>query len=444
MKKSKDALFAPLAVAALLAAAAPLPAQTPPAVVTFDSAWKIINDTHFDTTFNGVDWRRVRDELRPKAEAATTNDQLRAVLTEMLQRLKQSHFSIIPQQLAEDAPTGGAGDLGLDVRWVQNAIVVTRVDAGSPAADAGIKTGWIIRQVGEHTVDSMVARARRDPSHRSMEAVTASIAKARMSGAPGSNVELKLLDAGNRTVTRVLTRRQDAGTPLKLGNLPTFYSRFDARQLMHEGVRIGLISFNVWMTPLTVRIDSAVDRYRTTQGFIIDLRGNPGGVGFMSTGVAGHFVDTANVLGTMSSRGSRLEFRINPRRVSINGERVVPFSGPVAILTDELSGSTSEVFAGGMQTIGRVRVFGSRSMGAVLPAAMNKLPSGDVLYHAIADFVLPGGTLLEGRGVVPDEQVEVKRADLLAGRDPVLDAAQRWIAAQARAQRRTTTTENKQ
>src|SRR5688572_18292617 len=111
MKKSKDALFI-----ALLAFAAPLAAQTPPPVVTFDSAWKLIRDTHFDTTFNGVDWNRVRDELRPRAEAATTNDQLRVVLSDMLQRLKQSHFSIIPQQLAEDAPTGGSGDLGLDVR----------------------------------------------------------------------------------------------------------------------------------------------------------------------------------------------------------------------------------------------------------------------------------------------------------------------------------------
>jgi carboxyl-terminal processing protease len=81
-------------------------------------------------------------------------------------------------------------------------------------------------------------------------------------------------------------------------------------------------------------------------------------------------------------------------------------------------------------------------MGAVLPARADRLPNGDILYHAIADFKTADGTLLEGRGVVPDEQVAITRADLLAGRDPVLDAALRWIAAQART--RKTTSEMKE
>src|SRR5688500_16391728 len=121
MKKTKLAVFA------LLACAAPLSARAQtPAVVTFDSAWNIIRETHFDSTFNGVDWNRVRDELRPKAEQATNNDQLRAVLMEMVQRLKQSHFSIIPQSAAEDSPaTAGAGDLGMDVRGDENELAAT-------------------------------------------------------------------------------------------------------------------------------------------------------------------------------------------------------------------------------------------------------------------------------------------------------------------------------
>ena len=53
-----------------------------------------------------------------------------------------------------------------------------------------------------------------------------------------------------------------------------------------------------------------------------------------------------------------------------------------------------------------------------------------MLYHSFADFITSGGTRLEGRGVIPDEAVSVTRQDLLAGRDPVLDAALRWIAAQ--------------
>ncbi len=66
-------------------------------------------------------------------------------------------------------------------------------------------------------------------------------------------------------------------------------------------------------------------------------------------------------------------------------------------------------------------------MGQALPAAFTRLPNGDTLLHAVADFVTADGTRLEGRGVVPDEAVRVDAAALAGGRDPVLAAALAWI-----------------
>jgi carboxyl-terminal processing protease len=90
------------------------------------------------------------------------------------------------------------------------------------------------------------------------------------------------------------------------------------------------------------------------------------------------------------------------------------------------------MFAGGMQAVGRVRVFGDTTMGAVLPASMDRLPNGDVLYHAFGEFETSSGVYLEGRGVYPDEPIALTREALLAGRDDVLLAALRWIAEQRR------------
>ena len=97
-----------------------------------------------------------------------------------------------------------------------------------------------------------------------------------------------------------------------------------------------------------------------------------------------------------------------------------------------MTGSASECFAGGMQALGRARVFGQTSMGQALPAFFAKLPNGDVLIHATGDFVTADGTRLEGRGVVPDEPVAIGRAELLAGRDATLEAALKWIDEQGR------------
>ena len=129
----------------------------------------------------------------------------------------------------------------------------------------------------------------------------------------------------------------------------------------------------------------------------------------------------------MKTRDSELKFAANPRLVNAQGERVTPFAGPVAILVDAMSGSATECFAGGMQSIGRARVFGQTSMGQALPALFDRLPNGDLMIHAYGDFVTADGTRLEGRGVVPDQEVPLDRASLLAGHDATLDAALAWI-----------------
>jgi carboxyl-terminal processing protease len=64
-----------------------------------------------------------------------------------------------------------------------------------------------------------------------------------------------------------------------------------------------------------------------------------------------------------------------------------------------------------------------------LPALSERLPNGDRLYHAVADFVDANGRRLEGAGVVPDVVVGPSREALLAGRDPVYDRAVEWVRA---------------
>ena len=147
----------------------------------------------------------------------------------------------------------------------------------------------------------------------------------------------------------------------------------------------------------------------------------------MMRGLSGHFVDRPLVLGRMQTRQAELSFIVNPRTSTSDGRTVKPFSGPVAILIDELTGSTSETFAGGLQSLGRVKVFGRPSMGQALPALTRRLPNGDVLMYAVGDFVTSTGKRLEGDGVIPDTMVPLSIKALAAGKDEPLDAALRWF-----------------
>ena len=163
-----------------------------------------------------------------------------------------------------------------------------------------------------------------------------------------------------------------------------------------------------------------MNSFAAARGIIIDLRGNPGGLGDMARGMAGFLVtEKGRSLGAVTTRGSELKLLVNPR------PRV--FGGPLAILVDGLSASSSEFFAGGLQDMGRARIFGSRTPGQALAAAVEKLPNGDAFMYVFANFATGSGRVIEGSGVQPDVPVSPARVDYLAGRDPALDAAAAWI-----------------
>jgi carboxyl-terminal processing protease len=313
---------------------------------------------------------------------------------------------------------------------VGDDVLVFRVDSEGAAGDAGVRPGWIVRAIGDDRVEEL-RRVLGDapPSEvASADDLLWQAIEGRLQGAPGTTVEVRMVDGDDAARTITLERRALRGERVQFGNLPPLLTRFEAEERMTPADgRAGIVRMNYWMAPLMASVDAAVERFRGHDGIVLDLRGNQGGAGGMVMGVAGHFFETRTELGTMRTRVNTLTFFANPRIVNPAGERVRPFAGPVAILTDARSASTSEVFAAGMQHTGRARLFGQRTAGAALPALMERLPNGDVLYHAIADFRSPSGALIEGAGGAPDVAIPLRREDLLGGRDAVLDAALAWI-----------------
>jgi carboxyl-terminal processing protease len=406
-------------------------AQAPRAVETFEAAWTIVRDKHFDKSLNGLDWNAVRAELQPRAAAATTAAELRAIIRDMLGRLGLSHFAILPATSdgSGGSPAGdSSGDPGFDIRWIDRQVIVSEVDAAGPAAAAGIRPGWKLTSIDTRPTTDLL-RALPEGGHERIVHLEAwRLVQGRLRGAPHSTVTVAFEDGAGRPATVAITRQPETGQPVTVGSLPTMYVRVgSARWQTPGGGTAGYIRFNVWMAAVDAPFQRAVDEFRKTDGIVIDLRGNPGGLAFMMTGISGHFVADRRTLGIMKTRDNELRFSTNPRMVTAAGERVEPFGGPVAILMDALSGSASECFSGGMQSIGRAKVFGQTSMGQALPAQFTKLPNGDVLIHAFGDFVTADGTRLEGRGVIPDVAVPLTREDLLAGRDRPLEAALAWI-----------------
>lgn len=433
-------MLTPFRCLCLLAASCALPALAQPEkprtlsaserqlnVDSFEYVWKTIRDKHWEAKPGGLDWQAIHDEFRPKMDTADTMGKARAVMSDMLGRLHQTHFGIIPAEVYRDVQVAAQGDgtIGVDVRVMADQALVTSVDAGSPAAEAGVRTGWQIARIDGKELGPTLQKAAEAFGKAGMkDLMLARMVLSRLQGEVGSKIPVEFLDGDDKPVRLELTRHEPRGTMSQFGYLPPMPVWIDTKKLPGN---VEYISFNLFLDPVHVmsRFQDGIESCLTCDGVVIDLRGNPGGIGVMAMGMAGWFIDkSGQQLGTMFMRETKINFVVNPRPKT--------FSGPVAILVDGSSASTSEIFAGGMKDLGRARIFGTRTAAAALPSAIEKLPNGDGFQYAQANYISQGGKPLEGVGVIPDQEVPLTRKVLLAGHDSALDAALQWIEANKR------------
>ena len=305
--------------------------------------------------------------------------------------------------------------------------MIVKVKAGSTADRAGLRPGQVVVSIDGVAASTWSDSARGPASHAREYDIWRQAYRA-LHGASGSTAELRVREPAGAEKTLRVTRGADSAQVVQFGNLPPMRADIESREVTTPGGRkAGLIAFNLWMGFIAAPIETAIDRYRKHAGLIIDLRGNPGGLATMMNGIAGHVFAEPVLLGKMQTRTANLEFHANPRLSTTDGRRVTPFAGPVAIIVDELTASTSECFAGALQSLGRARIFGRQSSGQALPASTKQLANGDVLMFVIGDFVTATGKRLEGDGVTPDAAQPLSIDSLVAGKDDALDAALRWL-----------------
>src|SRR5262249_9017345 len=143
----------------------------------------------------GVDWQAAHDELRPAVEKAGTMAEARKAIRDMLGRLHQTHFGLIPvdayQEVDGHLPSGGQeSHTGIDVRVVAGQVLVTSVAEGSPAAKAGVLPGWRILRIGGKDVAAAIetiSGAYRDSTLRDM--MLARAMTSRLSADSGGKVQ---------------------------------------------------------------------------------------------------------------------------------------------------------------------------------------------------------------------------------------------------------------
>lgn len=384
----------------------------------FQQVWTTVNEKHFDPTFGGVDWKKVGEIYKTKALEAKSDDEFHSILRQMLGELKLSHFSVFPAKTEVKSENSLQGSSGFEIKIIENQPVVFKVPANSIADKNGIKTGFQLTEIDGKSIADILKPLEESFAKRSITEQQKKLYRERtlmsfVDGKADSNAKFTFLNSANK-VFRITFNRQkhDAVYSQPMGNFPSQEVVFESRILENN---IGYIHFNMWLIPQMPKIRQAVSEMKNTDGIIIDLRGNPGGVGGLANGFAGLLCKEETSLGTMKSRDSELKFVVYPQKETYNGK--------IVILTDYGSASTSEVFAAGMQDIGRAKIVGETTAGAVLPSVFVNLPTGAIFQYAVSDYKSPKKVLIENRGVTPDVEVFQTRQASLQNKDLPLQTA---------------------
>jgi len=364
----------------------------------FETVWSTVNKEFYDAKFNGVDWQAAHDRYLPQARAAASDDELYKVINEMLSLLKVSHMEAGPASKVKKFSDKAAAT-GLGLRMVDGRLTITRLLPGFPAEKAGLKLGYIVTAIDGTAVSGIED------------------SKAKLFGPAGTTVKITYLDEKdvehNAVVERMSLSDNDHG---KLAGF-NLYALFYSKRL--EG-GIGYISFTSFIPFLNERIHDALGSMNDAPGMILDLRGNGGGDDEVALRIANRLFEKPTLLMvTRKRRGDDLYYKAKPAQPVYRGKLVV--------LVDEFSGSASEQLTAGLQESGRAYVIGKTTLGEDLDANIKMLPDGGMLVYAYGLPVTPKGIVIEGRGVIPNLTIDLKRSDLLAGTDTQLQAAIEYL-----------------
>ena len=166
---------------------------------------------------------------------------------------------------------------------------------------------------------------------------------------------------------------------------------------------------------------------------IVDLRWNGGGELDPVVAIAGYFLSDKTLIAKYSTRtgkpitwfGGMVKLKLDVE-AGQRGEAI--YTGPVTLLVGPPTASASEIFSGGMQEIGRVKVIGTQTCGCVLGITKpREFKGGSVLEISESMWMTPKGRKLEGHGITPDKIVAPTIADLQKNRDPALAEAEKSL-----------------
>ena len=359
--------------------------------VVVDEVWQIVNTEFVNPKFDRAEWQDTRNDLltRRYSDNKEAYESIRKVLKKLgdpyTRFLAPSEFEALSNQTS-----GELTGIGITIEINEQTQILTVVKSleNSPAMKAGIMAGDQIIKIGNQQTDLM-------SREQASEAIR---------GEEGTEVTLELSRQGQESLVVTVTRA--------IIELPSV--SYDLKQ--EEQLKVGYIKLDEFSSHAAEQMEEAIQDLQTqgAEGFVLDLRGNPGGLLFASVDIARMWMADGDIVKTVDRRGGDRQFSANNTALT---------NLPLVVLVDRNSASASEILAGAFKDNGRATIVGRNTFGKGTVQAVHSLSDGSGLAVTISRYYPPSGMDINRRGIAPDIEVKLTRNERLRlAQNPELSA----------------------
>lgn len=356
---------------------------TPPAAALTENqqlvmqAWRIVNNAYVDGSFNHQNWWLIREKamkqrLESKEATYTAIAKMLSTLDDPFTRfLRPDQYRSL--QVTTSGELSGVG-LQIAIDAETGELEVVTPITGSPAAAAGIQARDRILMI-----DGMPTKQ-----------ITLDDAAARMRGVAGTSVTLTIQHQGETPQEIDLVRSRITVNPVyaELRNQP-------------DTIPVGYIRLSQFSANAPTEVAQAIKQLEQqgAQGYILDLRNNPGGLLQAGIEIAQYWLDEGTIVYTVNRQGIIGSFEASG---------VALTNDPLIILVNQGTASASEILAGALQDNGRAKLVGEKTFGKGLIQSLFELPDGSGLAVTVAKYETPNHHDINKLGITPDQLVSVK------------------------------------
>ncbi len=264
--------------------------------------------------------------------------------------------------------TGTFGGIGIYMGFKEGKVYVMGVIPNGPSDKVGLKAGDVIWAVNSQPISEI------EPSEVAMK----------IRGEVGSSVEILIGREGEEDKTYTITREI-----IKVDTVDS---------TMLDG-RIGYIRISHFSENTGKEFKNAFAQLEMNgmQGFILDLRQNPGGVITSCVEIAQEIVPKGPIVSVIRRDGSKEVYMSNLEHAKY----------PIVVLLDQNSASASELLSGALQDTKAALIVGTKSYGKGSVQTVIPMFQDDGIKLTIAKYYTPNGRSIDGTGIIPDVEVEL-------------------------------------